>query len=224
MFSSSGDNYYDEDQRNPDYDNDMLDSAVDGESDSNFSRRKKTSKGKKADANVFKVDTASPDYQIEILITTSSFALDNSEVGDDFSQRGSKSKRAAIVKEGRMPRLSKQDDVAEYDLVLHETGSKGCSAPSDGTTERACGFCQRVVDQDKFIGPFVLNEDRNQELEAELTAYEVYNDLMVPVEQGGGIYFHQRCLEVNEYVRYEPASEHNWSRIRTGLRQLRHGR
>lgn len=38
------------------------------------------------------------------------------------------------------------------------------------------------------------------------------------------MYFHQRCLEVNEYVRYEPASEHNWCRIRTALRQLRHGR
>ena len=77
------------------------------------------------------------------------------------------------------------------------------------------------MNQDQFIGPFVLNDVRQQQHEGELESYDIYKPLRTPVESGGGLYFHQRCLEVNQYVRYNEKSEHQWLNIRTALRNLK---
>lgn len=161
-------------------DDDVLVSLDDEDSDSHFGQKKKSkSKQRPSGGIVFKEDTTSADYIIEQSITLCTFEADNSEIGDDFSQRGSKSKKASIIKEGRMPKLLKAEDVPEFDLVLHESAIANQQVTD--STKRTCGFCQRTMNQSKLIGPFVLSEDRGKENEADLS-HEVYNDLSVPVE------------------------------------------
>lgn len=76
------------------------------------------------------------------------------------------------------------------------------------------------MDQETLIGPFVLNDGRKLALEHELDSYGVYKPLRATVANGGGLYFHQRCLEINQYVRYDPKSPHQWLNVRTALRNL----
>ena len=135
--------------------------------------------------------------------------------GHEASGTKTKSRESALLRQGKMPKTSAEID---SDIVLLQDTLELQHQPS--LAGRSCDFCQTRMDHETLIGPFVLNTDRKQALEHELESYEIYKPLRASVKNGGGLYFHQRCLEVNQYVRYDPKSPHQWLNVRTALRNL----
>jgi hypothetical protein len=76
------------------------------------------------------------------------------ERDDTFSQRGSKSKKGAvIIKEGKMLSVEsiKFKDAIEDDYKLLNS-----SDPSVKCDNKICHFCKRDMDSHQLIGPFVM--------------------------------------------------------------------
>ena len=94
------------------------------------------------------------DEQFEKFITELSIK-DNVELqrDDNFSQRGSKSKKGAvIIKEGKMPHHenTKGFDKLDDDYILKQD--------INVVQDKICHFCKRSMDQHTFIGPFVKSK------------------------------------------------------------------
>lgn len=83
---------------------------------------------------------------MEKMITASPHQTEAEYARDDnFSQRGSKTKKGAvIIKEGRMP---DQANHSEDRYILTES--------DEAKTGKLCHFCKRSQDSHQLIGPFI---------------------------------------------------------------------
>lgn len=133
------------------------------------------------------------DQKLEKMITASPQQTEAEYARDDnFSQRGSKSKKGAvIIKEGRMPEPNHHQSEDKYVLVQSDAAKTG----------KVCHFCKKSQDSNSLIGPFVL-KDQSQ-----------INS------SSNGLYFHEKCLEVNTYVRYDK-KQVKWLNIDTAIKNL----
>ena len=130
------------------------------------------------------------------------------ERDDTFSQRGSKSKKGAvIIKEGKMytAESAKFKDSMDEDYKLSTDPNIKC--------EKICFFCKRNMDSHQLIGPFVKDKTANQQI------LESQDSFVQIGESKEGIFFHQKCLESNNFVRYD-FTKQKWLNIGTAIDQL----
>lgn len=99
------------------------------------------------------------------------------------------------MKEGRMS-TSKTDDES-YTLGTDQ---------SDMASSK-CHFCKRGMDSYQFIGPFSKKRDK-------LEILQITED-----QQQERLYFHQKCLEANNYVKYDKQRQ-IWVNIDTAIKNL----
>jgi hypothetical protein len=75
-----------------------------------------------------------------------------------------------------------------------------------GIINAKCYFCKKSMDKHCLIGPFHKKQD---EMDQQIMETELAQNL----------YFHQKCLEANNYVRYDKNKD-KWVNIDTAIKNL----
>jgi hypothetical protein len=153
--------------------------------------------------------SAAFDERFEKLITEiPTRANPDLERDETFSQRGSKSKKGAVIARGaRMPLAETLKGADQFD----EGYSLSCNASV--TAEKICYFCKRNMDRHQLVGPFLKDKAAHQQI------LESQDSSGLPDEIPQGLYFHQKCLEANNIVRYDKTRQ-KWLNISTAIAQL----
>ena len=137
------------------------------------------------------------DEKLEIMITECRMIAKNPDLerDDSFSQRGSKSKKnAVIIKEGKFATMKEGTKEETYVLEV------GKPIPEHA----CCFFCKRVMDNFTMIGPF--SKQGKDMIDSSADSFDLW--------------FHKDCLEKNAYVKYNPSNGGKWLNINTAIKHL----
>lgn len=103
-------------------------------------------------------------------------------------------------------------------VICEKQKQINAEAEKRGEHKPFCSFCQRYMDRHEMIGPFVLDQPsklRDKNIDFTISFVEALD----PKKEVHGIYFHQKCLELNQYVKYDETLE-RYVNIRTALKYL----